>query len=183
MEPARYRQSTGTKVELKNSITGYDRTTGTDAKGAFQFQNVPPSPYRVTVSATGFSVASQDVTVRSVAPISVTVSLALAGAHQSVTVESSGPALLENVPYAHNDVDQELYQKLPTLSPASGLSDAITLASPGVVADSNGFFHPLGDHAQTDAFGGRSRRAGRKPDLRFQHHLHAIALLAGNAEI
>ena len=25
----------------------------------------------------------------------------------------------------------------------------ITLASPGVVADSNGFFHPVGDHAQT----------------------------------
>ena len=25
----------------------------------------------------------------------------------------------------------------------------ITLASPGVVADSNGFFHPIGDHAQT----------------------------------
>src|SRR5437773_11617157 len=34
-------------------------------------------------------------------------------------------------------------------SPASGLSDAIVLSSPGVVADSNGFFHPLGDHAQT----------------------------------
>ena len=25
----------------------------------------------------------------------------------------------------------------------------VTLASPGVVADSNGFFHPVGDHAQT----------------------------------
>ena len=35
------------------------------------------------------------------------------------------------------------------ISPASGLSDAIVLSSPGVVADSNGFFHPLGDHAQT----------------------------------
>src|SRR5205807_7980288 len=34
-------------------------------------------------------------------------------------------------------------------SPANGLSDVITLAAPGVVADSNGFFHPLGDHAQT----------------------------------
>ncbi len=25
----------------------------------------------------------------------------------------------------------------------------ITLASPGIVADSNGFFHPVGDHAQS----------------------------------
>ena len=28
-------------------------------------------------------------------------------------------------------------------------NQVITLASPGVVADSNGFFHPIGDHAQT----------------------------------
>jgi hypothetical protein len=30
------------------------------------------------------------------------------------------------------------------------LSDAVTLAAPGVVADSNGFMHPLGDHAQVN---------------------------------
>src|SRR5262249_32728125 len=47
------------------------------------------------------------------------------------------------------DVDHSILEKLPTLSPASGLSDAIVLSSPGVVADSNGFFHPLKDHAQT----------------------------------
>jgi hypothetical protein len=46
-------------------------------------------------------------------------------------------------------VDILTLDKLPTLSPGSGLSDAIVLSSPGVVADSNGFFHPLGDHAQT----------------------------------
>ena len=32
---------------------------------------------------------------------------------------------------------------------SAGLNQVITLASPGVVADSNGFFHPIGDHAQT----------------------------------
>ena len=29
------------------------------------------------------------------------------------------------------------------------MNQVITLASPGVVSDSNGFFHPVGDHAQT----------------------------------
>src|SRR4029077_18510689 len=29
------------------------------------------------------------------------------------------------------------------------LNQVITMASPGVVADSNGFFHPIGDHART----------------------------------
>ena len=57
--------------------------------------------------------------------------------------------LFRPLPYAHADVDIGQLDKLPTLSPASGLSDAIVLSSPGVVGDSNGFFHPLGDHAQT----------------------------------
>jgi hypothetical protein len=38
--------------------------------------------------------------------------------------------------------------KLPIES-SSGLNQVVTLASPGVIADSNGFFHPIGDHAQT----------------------------------
>ena len=86
--------------------------------------------------------------VRSSVPVALKFALALAGERTTVTVEG-GAALLENVAYAHNDVDRELFSKLPTSTPGSGLSDAITLSSPGVVADSNGFFHPLGDHAQT----------------------------------
>jgi hypothetical protein len=73
----------------------------------------------------------------------------VAGLSETVQVEAAGNDVLENVPYAHADVNITALDKLPTFSPASGLSDAIVLSSPGVVADSNGFFHPLGDHAQT----------------------------------
>ena len=139
----------GASVELKNPITNYDRSTVTDAGGAFHFLNVPPNPYQVVVTAKGFAIGAQDVAVRSSVPIALKFALSLAGERQTVTVEASGPGLLENVPYAHSDVDRQLSAMLPTLSPGSGLSDTITLSSPGVVADSNGFFHPLGDHAQT----------------------------------
>lgn len=139
----------GATAQLRNQLAGYQRSAMTDQSGAFHFLNVPPNTYQITVSAGGFTSATQEVMVRSSVPIEVKFALTLAGAQQSVTVEASSPVLLENVPYAHNDVNQELYSKLPTLTPASGLSDAITLSSPGVVADSNGFFHPLGDHAQT----------------------------------
>ena len=37
--------------------------------------------------------------------------------------------------------------KLPLESQSSSLSSLVTLASPGVAADSNGLFHGLGDHA------------------------------------
>src|SRR5439155_22362682 len=47
-----------------------------------------------------------------------------------------------------NTVDRQLIAALPALSPDSGLNDAVMFTTAGVVADSNGFFHPLGDHAQ-----------------------------------
>src|SRR5205814_6106630 len=48
----------------------------------------------------------------------------------------------------HTDIDQSLIAKLP-LEASSGLNQVITMASPGVVADPNGFFRAIGDHAQT----------------------------------
>ena len=82
-------------------------------------------------------------------PVNVPVQLAVAGTRTTLTVESGAADMLENAPYAHNDMDSNLFSKLPVSSPASSLSDAIMFGTPGVVADSNGFFHPLGDHAQT----------------------------------
>ena len=58
-----------------------------------------------------------------------------------------GEDLIENDPTAHTDVDRGLFDKLPLESASSSLSSLVTLASPGVAADSNGLFHGLGDHA------------------------------------
>jgi hypothetical protein len=64
-----------------------------------------------------------------------------------VNVEAAGD-IVENDPSAHVDVDRSLMIKLPTVDPAASLSEAITYSTGGVAADANGFFHPLGDHAQ-----------------------------------
>lgn len=135
-------------VTIRNVLTGYQQTATTDDHGAFKFTNIPPNPYRLAVSFEGFETYQQDVDVRASVPIDLKVSLKVAGIAITVNVQAAAD-VLENVPAAHVDLAREVFQKLPTLSPASGLSDAITLASPGIVADSNGFFHPLGDHAQT----------------------------------
>ncbi len=139
----------GAMVELRNPITGFDQTAVTDSMGTFRFTNVPFNPYHLQVSQQGFAPAAQDVNVRSAVTVPVKVTLSVAGISQTVQVEADGGDILENVPYAHADVNITTLDKLPAFSPASGLSDAIVLSSPGVVADSNGFFHPLGDHAQT----------------------------------
>lgn len=136
-------------VTLANPITGYKRNTSTDAEGNFRFNDVPPNNYQLAVSATGFSASSQTLTVRTAVPISLKIPLEVGNTAETVTVTGSAAQVIENIPTTHTDVDQTLIARLPVRSAGSGLSDVVTLAAPGVVADSNGFFHPLGDHAQT----------------------------------
>ena len=56
--------------------------------------------------------------------------------------------LVETDSVTHTDVDRGLFDKLPLESQSSSLSSLVTLASPGIAADSNGLFHGMGDHAQ-----------------------------------
>jgi hypothetical protein len=136
----------GATVTIENPVSGYLRTTQTDSSGRYQFSNLPFNPYHLSAKATGFGTVAQDVDVRSTIPLSVGISLKVSGASTTVTVES-GEDLLENDPTFHTDVDRGLFQKLPLESQSSSLSSLVTLASPGVAADSNGLFHGLGDHA------------------------------------
>src|SRR5271156_1356942 len=136
----------GATVTIENPVSGYLRTTQTDSSGRYQFSNLPFNPYHLSAKATGFGAVAQDVDVRSAIPLSVPISLQVSGASTTVTVES-GADLLENDPTFHTDVDRGLFQKLPLESQSSSLSSLVTLASPGVAADSNGLFHGLGDHA------------------------------------
>jgi hypothetical protein len=133
-------------VEIHNPVSAFDRSTTTDSSGRFSFPNVPFNPYHMTVAAAGFAQNAQDVEVRSAVPVSVKVSLIVAGSSSSVTVEA-GADLVENDPTGHTDVDRALFDKIPLESQSSSLSSLVTLASPGVAADSNGLFHGLGDHA------------------------------------
>src|SRR6266404_4185818 len=136
------------KVEISNPVTGYHRETTTDSDGIFHFSNIPFNPYHLTVAAGGFASSAQDVDVRSVVPSNVQISLKVGAAETSVTVEAHGPDLIENDPSFHTDVDTTLTERLPLESQSSAVSSLVTLASPGVVADSNGLFHGLGDHAE-----------------------------------
>ena len=135
-------------VEIRNPVSGYERSTATDAFGRFSFTNVPFNPYHLTVTVTGFSPYAQDVEVRSSVPLTLSVALSVATFNMSVTVESTAEDLLENNPTFHTDVDRGLFDKLPLESPSSSVSSLVTLATPGIAADSNGLFHGLGDHAE-----------------------------------
>src|SRR3984893_10881477 len=139
---------TNASVEISDVVSGYHRDTPTGLAGDFRFTNVPFNTYHLIVKAPGFASYTQDVDVRSSVPATVEISLKVGTTSENITVEASGADLVETESTPHTDVDRDLFDKLPLESASSALSSLVTLASPGVVADSNGLFHGLGDHAE-----------------------------------
>jgi len=137
----------GATVTIHDPVSGFEESATTDASGNFTLPNVPFNPYHMTVTAKGFAENVQDVDVRSAVPLSLKISLQLPGTTTTVTVEG-GNDLIENDSTAHTDIDRKLFDQLPLESQSSSLSSLVTLASPGIAADSNGLFHGLGDHAE-----------------------------------
>jgi hypothetical protein len=135
----------GAVVSILNPVSGYSRSTTTDSEGHFQFTNLPLNSYHMTATAKGFAPVAQDAHVTSSIPQTITIALKVEGSSTTVTVEAED--LLNNDPTAHTNIDRNLFNRLPLESQSSSLSSLVTLASPGVAADSNGLFHGLGDHA------------------------------------
>ena len=138
---------TNASVEIHYPVSGYDRKTITDAKGNFSFINVPFNPYHMTITATGFAQKAQDVDVRTVVPINLSISLEVSTSAETVTVEAAGD-LVETDASSHTDIDRSQLDTSISESPSSALSGAVTKDTPGVAADSNGQIHGLGDHAE-----------------------------------
>ena len=136
----------GATVTITNPVSGLNRTATSDSDGNYQFTNLPLNPYHLSVSMNGFASNSQDVEVRSTVPVAVKTVLAV-GVASTVVEVTAGGDLIESDSTFHTDVDRDLFNKLPLESQSSSLSSLVTLASPGVAADSNGLFHGLGDHA------------------------------------
>src|SRR5581483_6096247 len=134
-------------VKLTNPVSGLARTATTDAAGKFVFTNLPPNRYHLSIEVQGFKTLARDIDVRSAVPIDASVRLEV-GLTEAVSVVGHTVDLVERDPSAHTDIDATRIQKMP-IETQAGLNQVITMASPGVVADSNGFFHPVGDHAQT----------------------------------
>ena len=135
----------GADVSIINAVSGLSRKTTTDASGRYQFSNIPFNPYHLNVSISGFAPYSQDVVVRSLVPVAANATLQIGTSSTVVNVDAGD--LLEADTTMHTDIDRDLFNKLPLESASSSLSSLVTLASPGVAADSNGLFHGLGDHA------------------------------------
>ncbi len=139
----------GATVEIENPVSGYNRATTTNNAGKFLFSNVPVNSYHLMVTDEHFQPAVKDLEVSSGLPVRLKIALQLASVATQVTVTTQANDLLAKSPVSRTIVNRSLISTLPIQSPSIGLSQVLSNATPGVVADANGFFHPLGEHSDT----------------------------------
>lgn len=139
----------GAKLELSSRLTSDHRLAVSDSSGTFEFQRLPYGAYQITTSAPGFEKHELPVLVRTNIPVSVGVTLALTESKTAVNIESRYGGSIEISPTSRADTDRDLMDKLPIRNQATGLSEIISNTAAGVASDGNGFFHPLGEHADT----------------------------------
>jgi hypothetical protein len=132
-------------VELTSEGTRV--TTQSDASGQFCFNRIEPGD-QLTTRARDFRLDRRHVAVQSDQSERLTIVLSLETVTQQVTV-AEGTADTSSINVSQTQVNQGLIQNLPGESVNARLSSILTLATPGVAADSNGVFHPLGEHAET----------------------------------
>ncbi len=140
----------GATVTLDNPVSGYKVKAVTDASGHYQFSNLPFNSYHLVVTAAGFGSFTEDARIQSSVPLALNEVLKPGQSAENVTV--TGSDLIESDTTFHTDINRSLFNKVPLESQSSGLSSLVTLASPGVAADSNGLFHGLGDHASNSFY-------------------------------
>jgi hypothetical protein len=79
-------------VILSNPATGFVRTTKSDGQGNYQFLELPPAKYDLTVNAAGFAAMKQSGLELQVAtPATLNVNMEVAGGTVTVEVSSTAP--------------------------------------------------------------------------------------------
>ena len=88
----------GASVTLTDITTGSPRTVTTNDAGRYQFSNVAPGNYDITVERAGFAkarVQGQKVDIGS--PLAMNVTLKVGGTQEVVTVEAQGTLEVTNM--------------------------------------------------------------------------------------
>ncbi len=85
----------GAALSLTNGATGFSRTTKSDEHGTYQFLELPPATYQLTVNATGFAAVKETgIELLVNTPGTVNVNMQVSGG--TVTLEVTGSAPLVN---------------------------------------------------------------------------------------
>ncbi|HEX3280092.1 MAG TPA: TonB-dependent receptor [Pyrinomonadaceae bacterium] len=125
----------GATVTATNQLTGLEKSATSTDEGTFTISFLPPGPYTVRATATGFSQAEvKDVTVTVGSKTPLDVNLSVGGASGVVTVSGEAPVIETTQSSISTTVNTRAIENLPVNG--RNYLDFATL-TPGVIRDQN----------------------------------------------
>jgi hypothetical protein len=151
----------GAKVTLQDPTTGKEVTATTNERGSFNFQNLEPGEYTVTVEKSGFrKYLAKNVVVKVGAVTPLTANLEVGDTQQVVEITATGSEA--SVDTSRSTVDGVITTKVIDNLPLNG-RNFLDLAQlePGVQVRDGGDFDPTKNQFVGVSIGGRSGRSTR----------------------
>jgi hypothetical protein len=126
----------GVTVTAKSASTGATRELTTDSAGQYVFANLPPGPYEVTASLSGFNPGTVKVVVSVGGSVNVDIKLDVAGTNERVTVVAEVPRINVTNAEVATTIGEIQIRELPTIT--RNVYDLVAVAGnvSGGVADS-----------------------------------------------
>ncbi|GAC1651415.1 MAG: hypothetical protein NVS9B15_11630 [Acidobacteriaceae bacterium] len=145
---------TGARVTLVRVSTNASLSTVTDGSGSFQFRDLPPDEYQVTVEAPGFKRTSLDHVVVQVDVVSrMDVTLQTGAVTETVEVTSAAPLIESQSSTLANVVDPQTIKTMPLNS--RNFTD-LALLTPGATPSAGGSqvsgFNVAGARTQSNSY-------------------------------
>ena len=134
-------------VEIVSSGNEYRETFDTDERGNASVKRLPFGTYALAVRRDGFATFSRTFEIRSVVPIDLPVTLALAPILSEVTVGAAETLLDPQQTAAIQRIGVDTVQRR-TASPGRALPELVN-TQPGWLLEANGVLHPRGSEYQT----------------------------------
>ena len=106
---------TNAELTLSNTATGFSRTTKTAGDGVYQFLQVPPATYTLTVQAGGFATLKQDNVILQVnLPSTLDLSLQVKTSNEVIEVTGAAPLVNTTDASQGNVIDSAQIEALPS---------------------------------------------------------------------
>src|SRR5690242_6247189 len=145
----------GAEIVVVNDATGVQYSTKTNGEGIYLVPNLPPGPYRIQVSNTGFkTIIKPDIGIHVQDALAINFTLPIGAASEIVTVQGGAPLINSESGAVSTVVDRNFLESIPlngrSLQPLITLTPGVLITP--VTTTEQGQFSVNGQRANANYF-------------------------------
>jgi TonB-dependent Receptor Plug Domain len=137
-----------TSVHLVSIGNQYNNTLATTDEGKLDVQRLSYGTYQLTIEQPGFAPISESIDIHSPIPVDHAITLTVASAKESVTVQAQATLLDTDRAGSVNQIGTQQIQDRLTSLPGRSIQDLVN-TQPGWLYEGNAVLHPRGSEYQT----------------------------------